>query len=163
MPSGRVLLARPHDFVVESMRTFLTRNGFEPLPVTTDEELLPALRQPLAGAVISTAVISTVKASVSEVYRAIRQAKPSLPLALASLAGFEAMRGLAQSELGADAQALTFLDIEQQALRHPLLGTPRLLLCLRREALGHERDARVADALLAAHFGGASESAQRLG
>jgi len=152
MTSRRVLLARPHDFVVETMREFLTRNGYEPVPVTRDEDLAPALKTPLYGAVVSTAVVSPVKATVGEVYRAIRAAKPLLPLALASLAGFDSMRGLAQAELGADAKHLTFLDVAESSRGKPGLSTSAVALCLPRDALTNAALGPVADRLITTHF-----------
>jgi len=152
MALRRVLLARPHDFVVETMLEFLTRNGFEAVPVTRDEDLLPELEQPLHGAVISTAVVSSVHASVRDVYQAVRAAKPTLPLAFASLAGVDAMRGLAQSELGKQAEALSFLDVVEASSGHAHLGAGDTVLCLPRDVLTDPKLGPLADRLLTAHF-----------
>jgi hypothetical protein len=65
--------------------TLLARLGYETVPRLPDGTL-PALDDPrLRGAIISTAVLSTVKESHLEVYEQIRIARPALPLLFATL------------------------------------------------------------------------------
>lgn len=84
----KIVLARPHPFVVAEMRPFLTAGGFsisKPEHVTD----LPALLAGAAGAVISLALSSPISASVQEVFEHLRQSNARLPVLFASMLDFE--------------------------------------------------------------------------
>ena len=63
----RVLLARPHAFIVNQMRPFLLEAGYTPVGAQSVEHLAQELRGTFHGAIISTAVSSTVDADAATV------------------------------------------------------------------------------------------------
>ncbi len=84
MPPSKILLARPHPFIMGAMADALTRAGLVPVSQSTGP--LGALHDPdLVGAVISTAVVSSVTHGYAEVYASIREARPRLPVIFATL------------------------------------------------------------------------------
>lgn len=88
----RVLLARPHAFIVDEMKPFLLECGYTPVKVASLAELQSALAQPAAGAVISTAVSSSIGADAATVFAALRQGAPALPVMFAGMADASTIR-----------------------------------------------------------------------
>ncbi|WP_141396338.1 hypothetical protein [Polaromonas sp. AET17H-212] len=88
----RILLARPHAFIVSEMRPFLVETGYSPVRVESLSQLSQELRGSLNGAILSTAVTSSVDADVATVFRLIRQAHPHLPVVFAGMASFDTMK-----------------------------------------------------------------------
>jgi hypothetical protein len=88
---GTVLLARPHPEIRPHMETFLKGLGFAPRGLASLDEL-PAKSTGLAGVVISTAVKATLAESYPEVFAAVFERFPNLPVMFATLGGVEAMR-----------------------------------------------------------------------
>lgn len=74
----KIVLARPHPFVVAEMRPFLAEGGFT---VSKPEQLadLPALLAGAAGAVISLALSSSILATAEEVFEHLRRINMRLP------------------------------------------------------------------------------------
>src|SRR5574341_1148497 len=81
----KVLLARPNDFLVIAMRSAVERAGFEPVALRSLEDCTAVGAGEVAGAVISTAVTSSVSESVGRVFTAIRSKYPRLPVAVATM------------------------------------------------------------------------------
>lgn len=80
-----VLLARPHQFIVGAMSDVLVRNGYLPVVPGSDGSY-PTLADPaLRGAIISTAVKSSVPDDHLAVYLRLRAARPDLALVFATL------------------------------------------------------------------------------
>jgi AmiR/NasT family two-component response regulator len=92
----RVLLARPHAFIVSQMRPFLLDAGYTPVGVQDLVELDDQLVTPLKGAIISTAVTSTIDADASAVFRMVRQKQPRLPIVFAGMADAATMKVVAE-------------------------------------------------------------------
>lgn len=88
----RVLLARPHAFIVNQMRPFLLEAGYTPVGAQSLEHLAQELGGALHGAIISTAVSSTVNADAATVFRLVRENLPRLPLVFAGMADAATMR-----------------------------------------------------------------------
>ncbi len=97
----RVLLARPHAFIVTEMRLFLIEAGYVPVRVEDLAQLGSELGASLQGAVISTAVTSTMDADAATVFRVIRQAQPGLPVVFAGMADFDTMKAVTQRAVSA--------------------------------------------------------------
>jgi len=87
----RVLLARPHAFIVNEMRPFLVDAGFAPVRIESVEQLAQELRMPAQGAVISTAVTSSLDADAATVFRQVRERSPNMPVVFAGMADFATM------------------------------------------------------------------------
>jgi len=88
----RVLLARPHAFIVNQMRPFLLDAGYEAVGARDLDHLRSALASSLRGAIISTAVTSTVEADAAAVFRLVRERQPRLPVVFAGMADAATMR-----------------------------------------------------------------------
>ena len=91
-----VLLARPHAFIVNEMRPFLEGAGYTPQRLESLDQLAAALARPLRGAIISTAVTSSVNADAATVFQRVRAAAPRLPIVFAGMADWETMRTTAE-------------------------------------------------------------------
>lgn len=74
----RVLLARPHAFIVNQMQPFLLEAGYTPVGAQNLEKLVAELEGAFLGAIISTAISSTVAADAATVFRMVRDRWPRL-------------------------------------------------------------------------------------
>ena len=92
----RVLLARPHAFIVNQMRPFLLDAGYEAMGARDFDHLRTALASSFRGAIISTAVTSTVEADAATVFRLVRERQPRLPVVFAGMADAATMRTTAE-------------------------------------------------------------------
>jgi len=88
----RVLLARPHTFIVNEMRPFLVEAGFASVRINSMEQLAEELRLPAKGAIISTAVSSSLGADTATVFRRVREWNPNMPIVFAGMADFATMQ-----------------------------------------------------------------------
>jgi len=96
MPAERrVLLARPHAFIVDEMGPFLVEAGFTPVRIASLDELAAELGRPLCGAVVSTAISSSVAADAATVFRLVRERVPRLPVIFAGMADVDTMTSVA--------------------------------------------------------------------
>lgn len=118
----KALLARPHDFVVDDMRKWLTALGLEPVRLSTLADLEQHAPVDVRALVISTAVTSSVKASVADALAAVRRRFPITPLLLAGLASASSARVGLDAELRAHGLAL------HGAGEPAAWGTPRVAL-----------------------------------
>lgn len=141
----RVLLARPHAFIVNQMRPFLLEAGYTPVGATSLEHLAQELGGALRGAIISTAISSTVDADAPTVFRLMRERQPRLPVVFAGMADAATMRlsaeravkGLVSAPviaLAQDYQAVAAQDRASSFLtlrKDDLLGGPAQEVALR--------------------------------
>lgn len=88
----RVLLARPHAFIVNQMRPFLLDAGYVAVGARDLDHLRTELTSTFRGAIISTAVTSTVEADAAAVFRLVRERQPRLPVVFAGMADAATMR-----------------------------------------------------------------------
>ena len=88
----RVLLARPHAFIVNQMRPFLLEAGYTPVGTQSLDHLAQALSGSFHGAIISTAVSSTVNVDAATVFRLVREKLPRLPIVFAGMADAATMK-----------------------------------------------------------------------
>lgn len=105
-----MLLARPHDFMVEDVTTALVSAGAEPLSIDTLDTLRAHKGAPLAGAVASTAVTSTMPSTLREVLTVLAADFPGLPLVLTGLAGFEVIAQRVRDEGGGALKLVELVD-----------------------------------------------------
>jgi hypothetical protein len=85
MAGKKVLLARPHTFIVAEMQPFLTRAGYAPHKLAALDDLMGLNPASFSGVVISTAVVSAIGATVEEVFVAVRRKMPRVPVIFAGL------------------------------------------------------------------------------
>ncbi|MBI5718772.1 MAG: hypothetical protein HZC37_13910 [Burkholderiales bacterium] len=74
------------------MRPFLLEAGYTPVGARDLEHLAQELGSALCGAIISTAVSSTVDADAATVFRRVRERLPRLPVVFAGMADAATMR-----------------------------------------------------------------------
>ena len=132
----RVLLARPHAFIVDEMKPFLLECGYTPVKVASLDELASVLAQPaqsaMNGAVISTAVSSSIGADAATVFARIRAVAPSLPVMFAGMADVATIRTTACRAVGSVVGDAAFHEAGAWPLR---FDRRREFLVLRKEDL----------------------------
>lgn len=148
----KVLLARPHSFIVSEMRPFLERSGFAPAPLENLAALNAGSPGALSGAIISTAVLSSVGASADEVFAALRKKYPRVPVLFAGLTEFPMMKGVVERVVKALHPGAEVLPIETATESHPGLGRDNVFLVLRKEDLAPGEPAALAERILRKHF-----------
>jgi hypothetical protein len=92
----RVLLARPHAFIVSEMGPFLAQAGYSAVRLNSLGSLPQELSRPLRGAIISTAVTSSVDADAATLFRLIREHSPGLPVVFAGMADADTMKAVTE-------------------------------------------------------------------
>lgn len=80
-----ILLARPHGFIVSEMRPFLEKAGYAAIKLESLADLETG-RERFAGAIISTAVVSSIGTTPAAVYAALRLKHPKAPILFAGRA-----------------------------------------------------------------------------
>ena len=148
----KVLLARPHSFIVSEMRPFLEKTGFTPVKLERLTDLELGTVGSLSGAIISTAVVSSVGASAEEVFAALRRKYPRLPVLFAGLTKFPTMKSTVErvtKPLHGNAEVL---PIAASTESHPALGSENIFVVLRKEDLAPGDTASLAERILRKHF-----------
>lgn len=128
----RVLLARPHAFIVDQMKPFLADAGFAPEAANTLAEV-GARSAATRGAIISTAVVSSVAADAATVFAELRRASPRLPVLFAGLTDLDMMKAAVLRivrPLHPDAEVVGIDEAEQARL-----GSANVFVVLRKEDL----------------------------
>lgn len=85
MADKQVLLARPHPFIVESMKAYLDSHGFQADAVKKFEDLEGRAGKSFDGIVISASAGTTVHSTYAEVFMAVRKHFPGVPVAFSTL------------------------------------------------------------------------------
>lgn len=83
-----VLIARPHPFIVASMKPFLQEAGFAVSKLERLDELTAQSQRP-AGAIISLALSSPIPESAQEVFARLRSISARTPVVFASMLPIE--------------------------------------------------------------------------
>lgn len=148
----KTLLARPHTFIVSEMRPFLEKSGFAPSKLDSLGDLQHGNVGTFNGAVISTAVISSVNASAEEVFTALRQRNPKLPVLFAGLTEFSMMKSTVERIVGKIHPNAEILPIAASTENHPGLGKENVFLVLRKEDLAAGAPSELAERILRKHF-----------
>lgn len=133
----KVLLARPHAFIVSEMRPFLERNGYQPTRLENLDDLHPGKLGTFSGAIISTAVVSSIPAKPAEVFAALRKSYPSLPVIFAGLAGFDSTLPTIQRIVHDIHPGSTILPLDARAETHARLGERDVFLYLNKDDLAN--------------------------
>lgn len=145
----KVLLARPHTFIVSEMRPFLEQAGFAPAKLESLAELDSGRLGTLSGAIISTAVVSSVGASAEEVFAAVRRKYPRLPILFAGLTDFALMKTAVERVVKSVHDHVEVLPISSSTEAHAGLGRENVFPVLRKEDLA---SAVVAEKIVRRHF-----------
>lgn len=146
-----VLLARPHAFIVNEMRPFLLAAGYAPQRLESLAQLDAALASPLRGAIISTAVTSSIDADAATVFRLIRGKAPKLPVVFAGMADLDTVITTAERAVKALVPTPSFAS--PKTYRAPGPGDrASTFLVLRKEDLAPGALQEAATRALRAHF-----------
>lgn len=148
---GRVLLIRPNDFIADAMTSLVTRAGLQAFRVRTPSEFQLVELRGVVGAVVSTAVTSSIPMTFLEAVVTFRK-RSMVALVATTMARDDTLatqfvaRELANCSLG-----LVPLPSSPASLAHRQLGTTKGLLVLRKDQI----DAPEATTLelLRRHFG----------
>jgi hypothetical protein len=148
----RVLLARPHAFIVNQMRPFLLEAGYTPVDAQSLEHMALQLGGALHGAIISTAVSSTVDADAATVFRLVREKLPRLPVVFAGMADAATMR-LSTERAVKELVATPTIAGPQDWRAGGAADRTSAFLVLRKEDLLHGASHDAALRALRSHFG----------
>lgn len=146
----RVLLARPHAFIVNQMRPFLEGAGYTPVGARDLDHLRTELGTALKGAIISTAVTSAVNADAATVFRTVRERLPHLPIVFAGMADAATMRITAERAVK---DLVTSPILVGPADYRPGSGRGSTFLILRKDDLLNLEATDLATRALRSHFG----------
>lgn len=141
--SKKVLLARPHAFIVAEMRPFLERNGYQPVKLESIADMHPGKLGSFSGAIISTAVVSSIAAKPAEVFAALRNSYPSLPVMFAGLTGFDSTLSTIQRIVHDVHPGSTILPFNAKAEAHPRLGERDVFLFLNKDDIASAASERI--------------------
>ncbi|MFH2134483.1 MAG: hypothetical protein ABII81_04800 [Pseudomonadota bacterium] len=144
----KVLLARPHAFIVSEMRPFLEKNGYQPSKLEDIGDIHPGKLGSFSGAIISTAVVSSIPAKPAEVFAALRKNYPNLPVIFAGLTEFDSTQPTLQRIVSDLHPGATILPFNAKAEGHPKLGERDVFLFLNKEDIA----APDAERILRRHF-----------
>jgi hypothetical protein len=146
--SKKVLLARPHAFIVAEMRPFLERSGYQPTRLESLDDMHPGKLGTFSGAIISTAVVSSIAAKPAEVFAALRQHYPSLPVMFAGLTGFDSTLPTIQRIVRDVHPGATILPFNGSTQQYARLGERDVFLFLNKEDIANA----AAESILRLHF-----------
>jgi hypothetical protein len=144
----KVLLARPHAFIVAEMRPFLERTGYQPGKLESLDEMDQGKLGSFSGAIISTAVVSSIPAKPAEVFTALRQHYPSLPVIFAGLTEFGSTLATIQRIVHGLHPGAAILPFNAGTENHPHLGERDVFLFLIKEDISGS----AAESILRRHF-----------
>jgi hypothetical protein len=148
----KVLLARPHSFIVSDMKPFLEKSGFLPVRLDALSALDSGISGTMSGAVISTAVLSTINASAEEVFSALRKKYPRLPVIFAGLTEFSMMKSAVERVVGRLHPGAEVRPFSGTSENYPGLGRENVFLVLRKEDMAPGPAAEAAERVLRKHF-----------
>lgn len=149
----KVLLARPHAFIVADMKPLLANAGFSPVPLLALTEIADGAWRSAHGAVISVALSSSIPESAETVFATLRQHAPRMPVLFAGLTDFEIARRTIERIVQPVAPQATILAIDAGSERHSGLGRPEVVLYLQKDTLKTPAGVALAERMLRRHFG----------
>lgn len=144
-----VLLARPHPFIVAEMRPLLERLGYAPTPAAFDSLAMGAAGS-AAGAIISTAISSTIPQTAAEVFETLKRHAPAVPVVFAGLTDIAVARSVI--ERLAPAGALTVLGVAEAARDPARLGRPGVVVYVAKDDITAADGAETVARVLKTHF-----------
>lgn len=144
----KVLLARPHAFIVAEMRPFLERTGYLPTRLESLDDMDPGKLGSFSGAIISMAVVSSIPAKPGEVFAALRKRYPSLPVIFAGLTEFDSTLPSIQRIVHTLHPGAAILPFDDSTEKHPRLGERDVFLFLNKEDIA----SNAAESILRRHF-----------
>lgn len=148
----KILLARPHAFIVAEMKPLLVQAGYSPAPLAALSDLANSASHAARGAVISTAVSSTIPESAEAVFVMLRQHAPRVPVVFAGLPEFGVARRAIERIVMPSMPNASVIPIEAVNERHPGLGRPDVFLYIQKENLKTPEGLALTEHMLQRHF-----------
>lgn len=149
----KILLARPHAFIVAEMKPMLVHAGFSPSPLSALSDLAGGAWNAACGALISTAVSSTIPESADIVFATLRRQAPRMPIVFAGLTEFDVARRNIERIVQTLSPQAAILQINAGNLRHAGLGRPDVFLYIQKENLKTPEGLALTERMLQRHFG----------
>jgi hypothetical protein len=146
----RVLLIRPNDFIADQLTSLLRALDIEATRFSSVPALEAADWAGVVGAVVSTAVTSSMPLSVPQAVNLARR-RARVPLVMTTMLENERTAlELVQREL-TELPQLVLFGVQPATRTHPALGTPDGVLVLRKREI--EQRAELTVELLGRHLG----------
>lgn len=151
--SKKIVLARPHPFIVSQMQPFLADLGYSGEKLERLEDLDGSLDSNTRGAVISLAVTSSLGESAEAVFLKLRQLRAQLPVLFVALLDFaQAQRALQQLAGTAGVAQPVLIDVSEANVRNAMLGKSGAFFYIGRKDLENPARRALAAKMLESHF-----------
>lgn len=144
----KVLLARPHAFIIAEMRPFLERSGYQPVKLESIGDIQSGKLGVFSGAIISTAVVSSIAEKPAEVFAELRKKYPSLPVIFAGLTEFSSTIPAIERIVHALHSGAEIVPLSANTEDHPRLGERDVFLFLSKDDIA----STAAERILRRHF-----------
>lgn len=153
MPNEKlVILARPHPFIADSMKAFLSRNGYTPM-VIADLDIIGTLSQEaIKGAVISTSAIAE-GGNIETIFEKVRRELPEIAVVFATLLETDQAISMLSAELADHLDRPKFIPINAMSAKDPALGTADGYVIIHKDQIDDPIAALNADRIILKHFG----------
>lgn len=148
----RLLLARPHPFIVSEMKPFLEMAGYQ-VHKLEDQTELPGNARSSVGAIISLAVTSSISASAEEIFLQLRQATPHLPVLFAAMSPLEKLQVSLERIAKNAGITAHILGLEATDTSNQLCGLPTTFLFISKDDLLDGERRKLALNAVKRHFG----------
>ncbi len=151
--SKKIVLARPHPFIVSQMQPFLADLGYSGEKLERLEDLDGSLDSDIRGAVISLAVTSSLGDSAETVFLRLRQLRAKLPVLFVALLDFSQVQSALRQLAEAAGVAQPFLlEATEANARNAMLGKSEAFFYIGRKDLEDPVRRAAAARMLERHF-----------
>jgi hypothetical protein len=148
----KVLLARPHPFIVGEMKPLLISAGYTPSPLSDIAEISSGELNGSKGAVISVAVSSVMPESAETVFGALRASIPKLPIVFAGLNDIDVARRTIERLVKQSVANPTVIAVGSNNVREIRSGQTDVFLYIQKDVLKTEEGIETARQMLKRHF-----------
>lgn len=148
----KILLARPHPFIVAEMRPMLLSAGYSPSPLSSMDDIHAGAWRGAKGAIISVAVSSAMPESAEIVFTALRACAPGLPIVFAGLNDIGLARSTIQRLAKSSVPDATVLAVEKGNERNQGLGKSNVFLYIQKDVLKTTEGVDLTTRMLHRHF-----------
>ena len=149
-----VVLARPHPFIAEHMKKFLSEQGYTPLPIQQITELEGLAAQgTVVGAVISTSLTSVSGESYVDDFRHLRDKYPDMRVMFATLGNPEDMLRPIARAISSDSLDAHVLEVKAANQHDPSIGAKDTFLLVHKNCVAKPESIRMTAAMVGRHFG----------
>ena len=148
----KVILARPHPFIVKEMKEFLITKGYEPVGIENLKDLDTIEAADVAGAIVSTSVVSNVAESPHDVIVSLREHVPGVPVAFASLVEFKMIKESLLHALAGVVDNPKVEGMDDKAYNDSSLGSKSTFVVIHKDDFTDDKKRFIADKVIGKHF-----------